>query len=323
MTTQAAPAVAATPGPEGPPRLLIVDDSAFERRCIARLLADFDGLRAEFAAGGVAALQALERDPPDLILTDLVMPDVDGLELVRRAREMRPGLPILLMTAFGGEDEAVQALRAGASDYISKSRLEKDLGPTLRRALDAFAVDRRRRRLNERLVRRISVIELGCDPDLVWELAAALVEEVAALGLLGRPDQIRLHVALQEALANALYHGNLEVGSELRQEDESVFYDLVDARRGLEPYRSRCIRVRTDIDRDRAVFEIADEGPGFDHRRLHRPVEPEDLSRVGGRGLLLMRTFLDEISYNDRGNVVTLTKRFAPESRAEPAGPAR
>ncbi|OJW24459.1 MAG: hypothetical protein BGO49_07585 [Planctomycetales bacterium 71-10] len=327
MTPQAAPAVAAPPGPEGSPRLLIVDDSAFERRCIAGLLADLDGLRVEFAAGGLAALEAIERDPPDLILTDLVMPDVDGLELVRRVREARPGLPILLMTAFGGEDEAVQALRAGAADYLSKSRLEKDLGPTLRRALDAFAVDRRRRMLNERLVRRTSIFELGCDPDLAWALVAALVEDVAALGLLGRPDQIRLHVALQEALANALYHGNLEVDSELRQEDESAFYDLADARRGQEPYRSRRIRVRSDVDRDRAVFEIADEGPGFDHRRLDRPVEPEDLSRVGGRGLLMMRTFMDEISYNDRGNVVTLTRRLAPASGAGPAalreGPAR
>lgn len=321
MTPQAASAVAASPGPDGWPRLLIVDDSAFERRRIARLLADLDGLQVEFANGGTAALEAVERDPPDLVLTDLVMPDIDGLELVRRVRETRPGLPILLMTAFGGEDEAVQALRAGAADYLSKPRLDKDLGPTLRRALDAFAVDRRRRMLNERLLQRTSVFELGNDPDLAWALVAALVEDVAALGLLGRPDQIRLHVALQEALANALYHGNLEVDSELRQEDESAFYNLADARRGQEPYRSRRLRIRSDVDRDRAVFEIADEGPGFDHRRPHRPVETEDLSRIGGRGLLMMRMFMDAVSYNDRGNVVTLTKRFAPAPRAEPAGP--
>jgi CheY-like chemotaxis protein len=291
-----------------------VDDSAFERRCIGRLLADFDGLSVEFASGGAAALEILKSDPPDLILTDLVMPEVDGLELVRRVREARPDLPILLMTAFGGEDEAVQALRAGAADYLSKSRLERDLGPTLRRALDAFVVDRRRRMLVERLVRRTAEFELDSDPDLAWALGAALVEDVAALGMLDRPEQIRLHVALQEALANALYHGNLELDSELRQEDESIFYNLAAERRGLEPYRSRRLRVRTDFDRRQAVFEIADEGPGFDPRRLDRPVESEDLMRVGGRGLLLMRTFMDEVAYNAKGNVVTLTKRFAPDS---------
>lgn len=296
---------------------MVVDDSAFERRCIARLLAEFDDLRVEFAAGGRTALEALRDDPPDLILTDLVMPDIDGLELVRRTRELRPGLPILLMTAFGGEDAAVEALRAGAADYLSKSRLEKDLKPILRRALDACVVDRRRRLLNERLVRRESEFELGPDPDLIWALAIALVEDVAALGLLERPDQIRLHVALQEALANALYHGNLEVDSELRQEDESIFHDLAEKRRGLEPYRSRRLRVRAEYDRERAVFEIADEGPGFDHHRLRREIEPEDLTRIGGRGLLMMRTFMDEVVYNERGNVVTMTRRFPPPRKGD------
>lgn len=310
MMTLAAPTAAEPPASGGGPRLLVVDDSAFERRCIARLLAEFDDLRVEFAPGGKAALEVVRVAPPDLILTDLVMPDVDGLELVRRTREIRPGLPILLMTAFGGEDAAVEALRAGAADYLSKTRLEKDLAATLRRALDACVVDRRRRLLNERLVRRASEFELGPDPDLVWTLAVALVEDVAASGLLERPDQIRLHVALQEALANALYHGNLEVDSELRQEDESIFYALAEKRRRLEPYRSRRIRVRAESDRERAVFEIADEGPGFDHRRLDRPVEPEDLTRIGGRGLLMMRTFMDEVVYNERGNVVTMTRRF-------------
>ncbi|WP_337172996.1 response regulator [Paludisphaera sp.] len=314
MITQLAPTVVEPPETRGAPRLLIVDDSAFERRCIARLLADFDGLRVEFAAGAAAALEALAHDPPDLILTDLVMPDIDGLELVRRAREARPGLPILLMTAFGGEDEAVKALRAGAADYLSKSRLEKDLGPTLRRALDACVVDRRRRTLNQRLTRRVSQFELESDPDLVSALGATIAEDVASIGLLSRPDQLRIHVALQEALANALYHGNLELDSELRQEDESVFHRLGDERRGMEPYRSRRIRVRSEFDRRRGVFEIVDEGPGFNHRSLDRPVEPEDLMRVGGRGMLLMRTFMDEVTYNDRGNAVTLVKHFSPES---------
>lgn len=315
MTTQVEPASA----PERYPRLLIVDDSAFERRRIAGLLADFEGLQIEFAAGGAAALEVLEHDPPDLVLTDLVMPDVDGLDLVQRAREARPGLPILLMTAFGSEDDAVRALRAGAADYLSKCRMHRDLAPTLRRAMDAFVVDRRRRRLSERMVRRASDFELECDPELTSTLVAVLMEDVASLCRLNRSDQIRLHVALQEALANALYHGNLEVDSELRQEDESVFYALAETRRGQEPYRSRRLRVRTSLERSKVVFEIADEGPGFDHRRLHRPVEAEDLSRIGGRGLLLMRTFMDEIAYNDRGNVVTPTKRFpSPQPPPQP-----
>lgn len=299
------------------PRLLIVDDSDFERGFIARLLSGFEGLTVEFASSGAAALEVMQADPPDLILTDLVMPGVDGLELVRRIRGPHPGLPIILMTAFGGEDEAVSALRAGAADYLTKSRLEKDLVPTLRRALDAFRVDRRRQGLNRRLRSRTSEYELDCDPDLVWTLGHVLVEEVAALGLLDHPERIRLHVALQEALANALYHGNLELDSDLRQEDETVFYLLGETRRVQEPYRSRRIRVKAALDHHSAVFVIADDGPGFDHNLVDRPIDDEALARIGGRGLLLMRTFMDEVKYNTRGNVVTLIKRLGPRPASD------
>ena len=303
------------------PRLLIVDDSDFERGFIARLLAGFEGLLFEFTSCGAAALEVVRTNPPDLILTDLVMPGVDGLELVRRIRGSHPNLPIILMTAFGGEDEAVAALRAGAADYLTKSRLEKDLAPTLRRALDAFCVDRRRQGLNRRLRTRTSEYDLDCDPDLIWTLGHVLVEEVAALGLLDHPGRIRLHVALQEALANAFYHGNLELDSELRQEDESAFYLLGESRRVQEPYRSRRLRVKAALDHHSAVFVIADDGPGFDHRRFDRPVEGDDIARIGGRGLLLMRTFMDEVKFNTRGNVVTMIKRFAhrPSDEASPA----
>ncbi|WP_165251536.1 response regulator [Paludisphaera soli] len=297
---------------EGPrtPRLLVVDDSEFERRRIAVLLGGFEGLDVGFAPGAAEALEELERDPPDLLLSDLVMPEMDGLELARRVHEARPGLPVILMTAFGGEQEAVRALRSGASDYLPKSRLDKDLTPTLRRALDAFAFDLRRHRLARGMRSQASTYELDNDPELASMLAQVLVDEVAGLGLLDRSARIRLRVALQEALLNALFHGNLELGSELRREDEAAFHAHVAARRVQEPYRSRRIRVRVVLDRRAAVFEIEDQGPGFDVRCAGRPVEPEDLKRVGGRGLMLMRTFMDEVSHNSRGNVVTMTMRL-------------
>ena len=295
------------------PLLLIVDDSEFERRCIARILRDFDGLRLIDADDGAAALELVERDRPDLVLTDLVMPGLDGLELVRQAREMRPGMPIILMTAYGGEEEAVRALRAGAADYLPKSRMERDLPRTLRRALDVLTVDRRRQRLARRLRSRTSHFDLENDPELAWTFAQAMAEDVAAFGALEHAAQVRLHVALQEAMANALYHGNLEVDSALRQDDENVFYALAEERRRQEPYRSRRIQIRSRIDRRAAVFEISDEGPGFDPALINRSIELEDLGRVGGRGLLLIRTFMDEVGYDPKSNVLTLVKRLGPD----------
>ena len=67
------------------------------------------GLRLVFASGGRQALETIRRDSPHLILTDLIMPDMDGLELVQQVRANFPSIPLILMTAFGSEEAAMRA----------------------------------------------------------------------------------------------------------------------------------------------------------------------------------------------------------------------
>jgi anti-sigma regulatory factor (Ser/Thr protein kinase) len=122
-------------------------------------------------------------------------------------------------------------------------------------------------------------------------------------------DRTRIGVALEEALVNALYHGNLEVGSELRGEDDEAYRGLILERLNQPPYRDRRIHVEVKISRENAIFVIRDEGSGFDPSSLPDPTDPVNLEKASGRGLLLMRTFMDEVTYNDRGNAVILTKR--------------
>ena len=130
--------------------------------------------------------------------------------------------------------------------------------------------------------------------------------------------RIRVGIALQEALTNALFHGNLEVSSSLRQEDERLFFDEAEARRRQEPYTSRRIRVIVRVDHLAATFIIGDEGPGFDTSRFDQPIDHEDLVMIGGRGLLLIRTFMDEVIFNAAGNSITMVKRFQTPLRPVP-----
>ena len=119
----------------------------------------------------------------------------------------------------------------------------------------------------------------------------------------------RVGVALEEALANALYHGNLEVDSELRERDDSTYWKLAEERSKQEPYIHRKVHITVELSRDEAVFYIRDEGQGFDPSKLPDPTDPANLEMASGRGILLMRTFMDEIKYNEQGNIVTLIKR--------------
>ena len=126
-----------------------------------------------------------------------------------------------------------------------------------------------------------------------------------------------MSVALEEALTNAVHHGNLEVSSELRQDDDSRYYELIRQRSKEEPYRGRRVQIKVRMsDRD-AVFVIRDEGPGFDVAGRPDPTEPENLEQAGGRGILLMTTFMDEVLFNERGNEVTLVKRNTTKQSAD------
>jgi len=170
-------------------------------------------------------------------------------------------------------------------------------------------VNRRRRQIMSCQTSRTGSFELGNDPNLIPELAALIQEELLIFSIGDQTARMRVAIAIQESLANALYHGNLECSTDLRQEDERHFYRLADARRNIEPYCSRRIHLEMRIDRQEARIVIRDEGPGFDVASLDKPFDPEDLMRVGGRGMILIRSFFDEVTHNGLGNQITLVKR--------------
>lgn len=295
-----------------PRTVLVVDDSAIDRRLVAGIVERTTGLGVVEATDGRAALALIAEHAPVAVLTDLQMPDMDGFGLVQEIRRRHPGLPVILMTAYGSEEFAIQALRAGAANYVPKRAIATELAETLRQVLAVSAVDRRRRRILGSMEARESTFVLESDPDLISSLIEMLQEDLDGMGVCDETARTRVGVALQEALGNALYHGNLEVSSDLRQDDERVFYETADRRRMLAPFRDRRIRVRALLHRDEARYTITDEGPGFDVATLDKPFDPEDLMRIGGRGMLLIRTFMDEVFHNGTGNQITLVKRGNP-----------
>jgi DNA-binding NtrC family response regulator len=100
-------------------RVLVVDDDTDARVALAELL-KLHGFVVDTARDGFKALHKLRALAPDVLLTDLVMPGMDGVELVRRAREVDPDSVAVVLTAFGAIDSALSAMRAGAADYIMK-----------------------------------------------------------------------------------------------------------------------------------------------------------------------------------------------------------
>ena len=289
--------------------ILVVDDSAVDRTLAAGLLTQEPGWSVIEAIDGRQALICLKDAVPDLVVTDLQMPAMNGLELIEAARKGYSHIPVILMTSKGSEEIAVQALHAGASSYVPKRSMATMLVDTARRVLAALHENRKHSELMNRLVERTECFVLENDVNLLMALSRHLQSLLADAWGFDRTDRLRTGTALEEALLNAMYHGNLEVSSELKEKDHEAFYALAEERRNTAPWIHRKIHVSVTMNPHEALFTIRDEGSGFDPGTLPDPTDPENLARPFGRGVMLMRAFMDDVTYNDVGNEVRLCRR--------------
>ena len=303
------------------PTILIAEDTRTQARMIQFML-EGEGFQTEVAADGRLALKSMEQRLPDIVLTDLHMPEMNGLELVEAIRSRFPSVPVVLMTADGSEEIAVQALQKGAASYVPKRHLEDLLVRTLRSLLDLVRIDRDQQRLLDCIEQQELHFKLQNDPALVPLLVSHLRQSITRMQLCDATGTIRVGVALQEALLNAIYHGNLELKSELRESPASVYYKLGEQRRHQPPYDHRHVYVSARLSRSEAIYTIRDEGQGFDPATLPDPTNPENIEKCSGRGLLLIRTFMDHVSHNAIGNELTMIKRRDPNRTSGLPAPA-
>jgi hypothetical protein len=130
------------------------------------------------------------------------------------------------------------------------------------------------------------------------------------MGLCDFTGQVRIGVALKQAVLNAMLRGNLELGPQPIDAGQAADAAIIDQRRKQPPYCERRVLVDVKISTEDARFVIRDEGPGFDVGSIPDSIGAAGEQAKGGRGLALMRAFMDEVTFNDVGNQVTMVKRW-------------
>jgi len=170
----AAPAATTASGADGRPRALVVDDDPGVRYTLREIL-ESEGLAVEEAEDGVAALERLDAFRPDLVLTDLRMPRLDGMALLRRLAGRAPAPRVVLITAHGSERQAVEAMKAGAYDYFRKPFETDELLAVVRRAVEAV----RLRAENERLSGELALSRTMVFASPAMSRLASMVARVA------------------------------------------------------------------------------------------------------------------------------------------------
>jgi CheY-like chemotaxis protein len=287
--------------------ILVVDDNPKTRDVAGACLADH-GVKPIYAQNGREALKILERSRPDAVLTDLHMPEMSGLELVEYMRMHHSNVPVVLMTANGSEQAAVSALKAGALSYVPKKNLKTDLCDAMYVVLGAVEAKRHREQSRMLLERTESRFVLGYEKDGCPALVSYFQNNLALFNFCDETGLFQVSTALTEALNNAIDHGNLELDSTLRERGDNAYGRQRQERAVQSPYRERRVLVTEELTPRRVIYVVRDEGSGFDLSTVPDPTDPENLLKASGRGLMLIRMFMDEVSFNDVGNEITMLK---------------
>ncbi|MFI5338578.1 MAG: sigma-54-dependent transcriptional regulator [Candidatus Methylomirabilales bacterium] len=267
------------------PRLLVVDDDAESCQVVAEALRA-EGYTVVTTEGGRAALTLAKEQVYDVVVSDIRMPGLDGMALLRGLREAVPDASVILMTAFGTVEAALGAIKEGAYDYVSKPLHLDELLFTVRRAIEQRRLVRENRRFRETLQDRYHLGNIvGVSPRMldVFKLIARVAPTRSTVLITGESGTGK------EVVARALhYNGSRRVGpfvtidcaglaeslleSELFGHVRGAFTGAVTARRGL-----------FETGHGGTVFldEVGDVGPNV-QAKLLRVLELQEIKPVGG-----------------------------------------
>ena len=298
--------------------VLVVDDSATDRTLVSGLLGSKSGWTIESAGDGVQALSRMEHATPDVVVTDMQMPEMDGLRLVTAVRRRYPGVPVILMTAFGSEALAVEALEKGAASYVPKQQLAQKLINTVEKVVALGRAERNYEELAGCITTSEFRLSLKNDAELIDPLVDLVQRLVVGIGFCDYTEGLQVGMALKEALLNALLHGSLQEALDKLRAGEIV--SLVHDPRLDPAVRNRRIDVAVSLSPDEVRFVVRDQGSGFDISTVPQSKDPSALEAGRGRGLTIMRNLMDEVTFNESGNQVTLVKRRRAVKPEKPSG---
>lgn len=166
--------------------------------------------------------------------------------------------------------------------------------------------------LNGSVLSERSCLRIPSRPEWIPSTIDFLKQKAQLCGVCQASRAGKLALALHEAITNAVVHGNLELSSDLKERDDDAFARALAERASNPHFTSRSVLIDVDYDGESCRWSFTDEGPGFDFQRyLNREPDPEAMFLSSGRGILLMKAFVDEVEYEQGGRKVTLTLRHS------------
>jgi DNA-binding response OmpR family regulator len=295
--------------------LLVVDDETMILRLMRDRLEHEKTYQCYFAESGNQALEICRDNDIDVVLTDVKMPGMDGIELMSHVREIPSDASFIVMSGYSGVEDVVTALRNGAVDFFQKPFKMERVLECLRRTFNRLNVEYSRQEAASYMVSESRIFKIGNDFSAASQVSLDMTRNLADRDLADEATAESIRVALNEMIINSIEHGNLEVSYEQKNEliDDLENYNHFLQERSQQPeYRGRMVEIENHTTHDTIKYVVRDQGHGFDHTNLPDPTHPENLLTCHGRGILMATIYMDEVTYNAKGNEVHLIKRRTP-----------
>jgi DNA-binding response OmpR family regulator len=259
---------------------LIVDDEEEIRTSLSKIVEQLN-LIPLTAQDGLEALNLLSSKKIDLIITDLMMPKMDGLKFIVKSREISPSIPIAVISGYGDAKNATFALTRGAFNFITKPFTIQEVENVIRKGLRLREISLSNDKLLQN-VRNQTEIVIPSYPHLLSSVTFYTIKECQWRGIDNENVLNNISVCTDELLTNALVHGNTK-----------------------NPNKK--ISVTLNFNAEKLTLTIKDEGKGFDVKKFSQQLKGNHINIPTKRGLFIVEHLMDGISFNEQGNEITAT----------------
>ncbi len=305
-------------GVPSPVRVLVADTDLDSRKKLNQYF-DREGWSYDSVGDSESLLAALKERKYDLVVTDLCMPDIEGVELLRKIKQERPSQPVVVVADSSLERQANEFLQSGSAlDFLPRPLVGNMLGQVLKRIARAITSHG-----DGKKGKRESVFELPYAKSYKFtsreydenKLKLPILEFLIGSSKIELNTALKLDLAYQEAVTNALEHGNLELESVWKEEVDDDGRDrysrIKEQRLQDSAYADRFISIEVRCDEKSLRICIKDDGKGFPAEAdAPKSSDLTDTIHCHGRGLTIMHSVMDAVSYSEEGTVVTMEKYF-------------
>lgn len=288
-------------------KVLVVEDD-FASRELLRIAITKDGYECFVAEDGENGLNSFNVNNPDVVISDVRMPKMDGISLLEKLRKISKDCIIIIVTGHGNEELALQALQLGANNYIKKPIDLRDLKAQLLRYKNFIESKALESNIADFVVERDIELVIDSEISLAPSTAKYLMQKTDTS--FTETEKLGMELGLSELITNAIEHGNLNISFEEKNFalNNNTLQDLYDSRSNQEELRNRKVKISFNKNDLNCEWIIEDEGNGFNYQSYPIHIGNTLQNELHGRGIFISRMQFDEFEYIGKGNIVKVKK---------------